>query len=171
MTGKTTGGPGLLSAEHIALIDSGVSTIVASRDAAQRPSLMRAVGASITPQGDRITVYLNRPSSVQLLADLQATGHIAAVFSEPSTHRTVQVKAGAVQLRAALPAESELLQRYLRAMEGQLAHVGIRAEQTHAMLAHQLADVVAVSFAPEQAYDQTPGPKAGSQLPGSGVRA
>lgn len=56
-------------------------------------------------------------------------------------------------------------------MEGQLAHVGIRAEQTRAMLAHQLADVVAVSFVPEQAYDQTPGPKAGSQLPGSGVRA
>lgn len=165
MTGTTTGRPGLLSAEHIALIDSGVSTIVASRNAQHQPSLMRAVGASITPQGDRITVYLNRAASMQLLADLQATGHIAVVFSEPSTHRTVQVKASRVQLRDALATDNELLQRYLNAMEIQLERVGFGPHYTRIMLAHRPQDVVAVSFTPEQAYDQTPGPRAGASLP------
>lgn len=171
MTGTATGRPVLLSSEHIALISSGVSTIVASRDAAHRPSLMRAVGASITPQGDRITVYLNRPTSTQLLADLQATGHIAVVFSEPSTHRTVQVKASQVQLRAAMTTDSELLQRYLRVMEDQLQRVGFGPHYTRIMLAHRPDEVVAVTFSPEQAYDQTPGPKAGARLPGSGAGA
>jgi hypothetical protein len=32
------------------------------------------------------------------------------------------------------------------------------------MLAHRLEDVVAVSFAPALAFDQTPGPRAGSPL-------
>jgi hypothetical protein len=171
MTGTATGRPALLSSEHIALIEHGVSTIVASRDAAHNPSLMRAVGASITPQGDRITVYLNRPTSTRLLADLQATGHIAVVFSEPSTHRTVQVKASRVQLRAAMATDSELLQRYLRVMEDQLQRVGFGPHYTRIMLAHQPGDVVAVSFTPEQAFDQTPGPKAGARLPGSGAGA
>lgn len=169
MTGTAAGRPGLLSNEHIALIASGVSTIVASRDAQHQPSLMRAVGASITPQGDRITVYLSRGASTQLLADLQTTGHIAVVFSEPSTHRTVQVKAGQVQLRDALATDTELLQRYLSAMEIQLQHVGFGPHYTRIMLAHRPEDVVAVTFTPEQAYDQTPGPRAGASLPHAGA--
>ena len=36
------------------------------------------------------------------------------------------------------------------------------------MLAHRLDDLVAISFAPEQAFDQTPGPKAGAPLSGGG---
>jgi len=130
-TDTARGRPGLLLPEHIAVIHSGVSTIVASRGSAHRPSLMRAVGASITPDGARIAVYLHRSASAQLLADLQATGHIAVVFSEPSTHRTVQVKASRVQLRAAMANDTGLLQRYLRAMEGQLAHVAFGSRYTH----------------------------------------
>jgi hypothetical protein len=161
----------LLSAEHIALIHSGVSTIVASRDAAHRPSLMRAVGSSITPDGSRISVYLNRTACDQLLADLQATGHIAVVFSEPSTHRTVQVKASRVQLRAIMATDTELLQRYLRAMEGQLQQIGFGPQYTRTMLSHAADEVVVVSFSPEQAYDQTPGPRAGASLTQPGAAA
>ena len=40
----------LLSPEHIALIDSGVSVIVASRDAQLRPSLMRGMGSRISAE-------------------------------------------------------------------------------------------------------------------------
>ena len=40
--------PALLSPAHIALVDSGISAIVASRDAQLRPSLMRAVGTHIS---------------------------------------------------------------------------------------------------------------------------
>lgn len=167
-TGTATGRPGLLSPEHIALIHSGVSTIVASRDAAHRPSLMRAVGSSITPDGSRIAVYLNRSASRQLLADLQATGHVAVVFSEPSTHRAVQVKASRVQLRPAMATDAELLQRYLRAMEGQLAHVGFGSHYTRTMLGHETDDVVVVTFSPEQAFDQTPGARAGARLSSPG---
>lgn len=153
------------------MIDRGVSTIVASHDASQRPSLMRALGAAITADGTRITVYLNRPACTQLLADLQATGQIAVVFSEPFSHRAVQVKAGRVELHAAGPDDAPVLAHYLSSMEHELSRIGFGPEYTRIMLAHQLNDVTAVSFHPEQAFDQTPGPKAGASLPSAGGMA
>ena len=161
----------MLSATHIAMIDRGVSTIVASHDALQRPSLMRAVGAAITPDGAHITVYLNRPACVQLLADLQVTGQIAVVFSEPFSHRAVQVKAGAVELRPAAAHDAPILARYLASMEHELGQIGVGPHHTRIMLSHQLADMVAISFRPEQAFDQTPGPKAGACLLSGGGAA
>jgi hypothetical protein len=155
----------LLSKEHIAMIDQGVSTIVASRDAAMRPSLMRAVGSCITPDGGEITVYLARSQSRQLLQDLAATGQIAVVFSVPSNHRSLQVKAGSISGRAANAGDLPVLRRYLEAMEVEICSLGHQAPLVRAMLAFELDDLVAIVFSPTEAYDQTPGPRAGTVLP------
>ena len=88
----------LLSPEHIAMIDKGVSAIVSTCDAHLRPSIMRAMGSSITPDGGSVTVFLSRRQSCQLLLDLAATGRVAVVFSEPLSHQTVQVKASQMRL-------------------------------------------------------------------------
>ena len=157
-----------LGPEHVAMIARGVSAIVASRDAALRPSLMRAVCSTITPDGSEITVFLARSQSRQLLQDLAATGQVAVVFSQPSTHRTVQVKAGSISGRAAGPEDLPALQRYLEAMEYEICSIGHTAPIVRAMLAFELNDLVAISFAPAEAFDQTPGPKAGTALPAAG---
>ena len=158
---------GLLCPAHIAMIDKGVSAIVASSNAAGQPSLMRAMGAAITPDGTRITVFLARAQSRQLLQDLAATGRVAVVFSEPHSHRTVQVKSARTQQRAAVPEDQPCLARYLRAMAHEIGRVGFDAELVRAMLAYRLDDLVAVSFTPDEAFDQTPGPKAGQRLAGA----
>jgi hypothetical protein len=155
----------LLSPEHIALIDKGVSAIVASRDAALRPSLMRAVGARISADGTKVTVFVARSQSRPLLQDVAATGRIAVVFSQPLSHRTVQVKATEAALRPAEEADLPALRRYLASMEDEVGAVGIAVPFVRAMLAFRLEDLVAISFTPTEAFDQTPGPKAGSALP------
>ncbi|VTU32345.1 hypothetical protein H6CHR_03780 [Variovorax sp. PBL-H6] len=154
----------LFSSEHIAMIDKGVSAIVASRNAANRPSLMRAVGAGISADGAEVTVYLSRSQSRQLLQDVAATGQIAVVFSEPLSHRTVQVKARAARMRAADESDLPLLRRYLASMEYEVRCVGFDARFVRAMLACPLEDMVAIHFRPAQGFDQTPGPRAGSPL-------
>jgi len=146
------------------MVDKGVSTIVGSCDANLRPSIMRALGSSITPDGKSVTVYLSSKQSSQLLLDVTATGRIAVVFSEPSSHRTLQVKASQARIRSAQASDEALLQRYLAAMEAELARIGFDARFTRAMFALNLDEVVAISFEPEEAYDQTPGPKAGTAL-------
>lgn len=156
----------LLSAEFHAMIARGVSAIAASRDAAHTPSVMRAVGSTISDDGTQVTVFLARTQSRQLLQDVAATGRIAVVFSQPSTHRTVQLKAASARIRAATPDDEPALARYLAAMEHELALIGLGAGFARAMLAYRLPDLVAITFTPEEAFDQTPGPRAGAPLTG-----
>jgi hypothetical protein len=148
--------------EFAAMIAKGVSCIVGSRDAQMRPSVMRAVGSRI--DGTEVTVFLSRSHSRQLLQDIAATGHIAAVFSQPSTHRTVQLKSTRAALRSAVPADQPDLSRCVDSLEEELQAIGYERGLATALLAHALEDVVAVSFTPEQAFDQTPGPKAGAAI-------
>lgn len=156
-----------LGRDQIAMIAKGVSAIVASRDARLRPSLMRAVGADIAPDGREVTVWLARRSGARVLDDLAARGQIAVVFSEPATHRTVQLKASRVQLRPAHADDRPVLSRYLESMVHEVGLVGYGRRYVQAMLAHQLDDLVAVSFRPEHAFDQTPGPHAGQAMGGA----
>jgi hypothetical protein len=155
-----------LPPELLAMMARGVSVIVGSRDAQRKPSLMRAVGSRIEPDGATITVFLARPQSRQLLQDVAATGQVAVVFSEPSTHRTVQLKASRVAQRPADEDDAPALAAYLASMEAEIQAVGFRPELTRAMLAHRLDEVMALSFVPEQAFDQTPGPRAGAAIGG-----
>jgi len=161
--------PSLLPPVLLAMMERGVSVNVASRDAAMRPSVMRAVGSIVTDGGRSITVFVSRRQSRQLVQDIAATGHVAVVFSEPSTHRTVQVKATRATLRNAVAADEPVLERYLASMEHELHLIGHPPEIPRALLAHRLDDVVAVTFEPELAFDQTPGPQAGTRLKAGGT--
>lgn len=151
----------------VALMQRGVSVNVASRDARLRPSVMRAMASHVNADASEVTVWLARRQCGQMLQDLATTGAIAVMFSEPSTHRTVQLKATRVRLRDAQASDQPVLDRYLRAMEEEIAAVGYPAPLTRAMLACSLDDLVAASFRPEQVFEQTPGPQAGKAL-GSG---
>jgi hypothetical protein len=156
-----------LPEDFTAIIAKGVSCIVASRDAQLRPSLMRAVGSCISADGREITVFLSRPHSRQVLQDIAATGHLAVVFSQPSTHRTIQVKATRATQRNATLQDAPDLQRCEVSLDEELQALGYPAGLAGLLLQHSLEDLVAVSFEPEQAFDQTPGPQAGSCIGGS----
>src|SRR4051812_36786867 len=126
-----------------AMMARGVSVIVASRNAALRPSLMRAVGSRVEDGGQDITLYLSRPQSRQLLEDVAATGQLAVVFSEPSTLRTVQLKTSRVTTRNADSGDAPVLATYLRSMEREMTLIGFSPPLAQVMLAHRIEDVVA----------------------------
>jgi hypothetical protein len=158
-----------LPPDLLAMMERGVSVIAGSRDADLRPSIMRALGSKVEEGGRKVTIFVSRRQSRQLVQDVAATGYVAVVFSEPSSHRTVQVKARRAVLRNAEAADEPVLARYLASMEHEIQQVGFAPHLTRAMLAHKLEDLVAISFEPEVAFDQTPGPKAGTRLFGSGT--
>lgn len=157
----------LLPPDLIALIAGGISTIVSSADAALRPSIMRAVGSSITPDGRTVSVFLARRQSRQLLQDLATSGRIAVVFSQPYSHRTLQIKGTQVRSRPMEDADQPLLANYLEGMKREVARVGFDPTFTQAMLHYEQADVVVVSFEPTEAFDQTPGSRAGVRIGGA----
>lgn len=149
----------------VAMVQGGVSTIVSSCDAALRPSMMRAMASTITPDGRLVTVYLARRQSRQLLQDIAASGTLAVVFSQPSSNRTLQLKTRQARSRTLNDtADPAIVQRYLAAMEWELTQVHIPPVLTRVMLAHDLSDLVAVEFEFQAAFDQTPGPNAGAPI-------
>ena len=156
--------PPLLPPPLLAMMVRGVSVIVASCGASRMPSVMRAVGSWVRAGGRDITVYLARSQSRQLLDDIQATGQVAVVFSQPDSHRTVQLKSANASLRPLTDADLPALLRYRESMEAEVGAVGFEPAFVHAMLAHRIDDLVAVWFTPEQAFDQSPGPQAGAAL-------
>ena len=101
--------PVLLSPEHIAMVDRGVSVIVASRDAALRPSIMRGVGSAISADGTQVTVFLRRSQSRQLMRDIEGRRGLAVVFSEPPRTAPLQLKARQASLRPASPTDQPQL--------------------------------------------------------------
>lgn len=140
------------------------SIIVASRDAANRPTLIRAVGARLDRARGEVTVLLAAPQCGQLLDDIRASGQVAVVFSEPTTHRTLQLKGRTAHVEAAAADDLAQLAPYADNLAAELAAIGIEAHLARALIAADAGDVVAVRFAPAEIYDQTPGPHAGEAL-------
>lgn len=157
--------------DHLAMMERGVSAIVASASRTLVPSVMRAVGYRLAPGATEITVYLTRSHSRQLLQDVADTGRVTVVFSEPSSHCTVQVKSSCARVVPAGDDAAAVTQRYRVAMEHELDRVGFPREFAQAMLAHEPDDVVAIHLVPEVAFDQTPGPRAGMTLGAEQPRA
>lgn len=141
----------------VEIIDQGISAIAASHDAALVPSIMRAVGTHLDAAAGEITLYLPLGASRQLLQDIAATGRLAVVFSQPTTHRAVQIKTTRMRTRALEPTDLPRLARYLAALTRELGRIGHPPEFTRAMLAHRPEETVALVLVPEQAFDQTPG--------------
>lgn len=160
----------LLSPDDVAFIGRGVSTLVASRDARLRPSVMRAMGSTVTADGRCVTVYLSRLQARQLLHDLASCGRIAVTFSEPASHRTLQLKGRALRLRETCAQDQAVIERYRAGMYVAVGAVGLGPGFVDAMLAAELDALVAVEFTPDEAFDQTPGPRAGNAL-GSPIAA
>lgn len=152
-----------LADEHLALLRSGVGVSIASRSHDHLPNLMRAIGHRLEPSGE-ITVFVSRADAAGVLDDLRANGAIAVVFSQPTTNRTLQMKGALVTIAAASDADLRAALSCREATAAELQAVGFGSDFARHLLDFLPEDLVAVRFAPEAAFDQTPGPKAGAQL-------
>ncbi|WP_235679771.1 MULTISPECIES: hypothetical protein [Cupriavidus] len=149
---------------HAAVLGRRVSVIAATRDAALAPHLMRAVGFRIADDDACVTVFLCRPQSQQVLADIAANRSIAVVFSEPTTHRTLQLKGFDARETPLQPGDCARVAAYREALGEEIHLIGHEASLAHAFLACPDDDLVAVSFTPTHAFQQTPGAHAGQAL-------
>jgi hypothetical protein len=86
-------GSGLKLSEHMnSFITSGVSIKTSARDSRLIPSICRILACITQQQGALIRLFLVKSQALQLLRDIAANGQIAVVFSQPSSHKTLQIK-------------------------------------------------------------------------------
>jgi hypothetical protein len=154
----------VLDEENAAFIQGGVSIIAASRDAANRPAVVRALGCRVSPDRRRIAVFIARSQGAELLEDVGATGEIAVVFVLPSTHRAIQLKGSDARLEPLATGDLESMARLVETFAADLAALGYTTAFVRALLACEPGDAVAIAFTPTAAFSQTPGARAGAPL-------
>jgi hypothetical protein len=156
-------GAGVLTRELAEFCQGGLSVVVGTRGPDGWPIAGRAKGCRIDGQG-RVRVFLRRRASTAILDAIAQGGGVAATFSRPSDHRTIQLKAGhgtVVEPSAADVTEAE---RQLANFRDELAGIGYPPSFTWPFTLVHPGDLAAVEFLPEAAFVQTPGPSAGSPL-------
>jgi hypothetical protein len=150
--------------ELAAFLEGGVSIIASSSDGAGRPVVGRALGCSLSPDRSRVTLYFCASANAALAEAAAASGTVAAVFTLPSSHRSVQLKGGGVRIA---PPEGDVgpaLARHVEAFGRDLALIGFEEVFTRTLMSCDPSDVVALSFTPSDAFIQTPGARAGSRM-------
>lgn len=154
----------ILDAAHVEFMTSGVSINVAARDAHNIPTLTRALGCRVSADHRTVTVFVAVPDAARLLDNLRINGAIAVVFSQPSTHHTIQLKGSDARVVAREPDDPVLFENFIVALAADLARYGWMESYVRTMLSHDDENIVAVAFTPNAAFNQTPGPAAGAPL-------
>ncbi|MBO6717295.1 MAG: hypothetical protein JJ913_04985 [Rhizobiaceae bacterium] len=155
--------PHVLAPDLAEFCQSGISVIVGACVAGETPVAATGYACRLMP-GNRFRLVLRKLGNEGLLEAVERGGAIAATFSQPTTHRSIQIKgSGAV----VLPADEEDRREALRQTDGlrlELIYIGYPPAFAAAYRHVAEDDLVAVDLTPDAAFVQTPGPGAGAEL-------
>jgi hypothetical protein len=151
-----------LPPEMAAFIQGGVSITLASRDERHVPSIAKGVGCQVNEARDAVRVLVFAHVAEALLRDVALSRCIAVAFSQPSTHRTLQIKGRDAELMPTQPADVACARRHMVMFAEELRPLGWDAEFVHGVFWHDPEHLVVLRFTPEGAFHQTPGSGAGA---------
>ena len=154
----------LLNDSTVAFIEREVAIDVASCSAELRPSAARGFACRVSPDRQRVTVFVRRGEASHLMQDLLTQDVIAVVCCLPETEVAMQLKGRQVSLSAATPDDAARVERYRQAFADGIARLGYNREFGLAYMTVEAGQLVAVSFTPEVVFEQTPGPRAGQPM-------
>jgi hypothetical protein len=145
-------------------VQAGLSISISSCSERLLPSIAKGVGCRVSAARDRVTVMMFASRGEQVLRDLQRGAPIAVCFSRPSTHQTVQLKGPRALVEPAQPQDVALARRCLELLKEDLVPLGLQLPMLETFFWQDPAELLAISFAPEGAFAQTPGPNAGRAI-------
>jgi hypothetical protein len=154
----------LVDSAYTAFIQGGVSIVVGACDRKRLPALARATGCRISSDRRRLTIFMSATQGAQVLRCIRDNGAIAVVFSEPSTHHTIQLKGIDAEVGGLKEGDLQIVEDYRSAFARELDPLGFDEVLIRSFLSCPPADIVSLTFTPAEAYSQTPGPSAGEPL-------
>jgi hypothetical protein len=154
----------VVSSKWAAFIQSGVSIVIGSRDLENMPCVTRGLGCRIAADGSRVTILVAKSQSRPVLDAMRASRAICVVFSLPSTHTTIQLKGKDAAPSRVLAGDPLIVDRHSDAFAADAATLGYSKLGIRTLLWCDPADLVAITFTPQSAFLQTPGPQAGEPL-------
>ena len=153
----------VLTPDLEAFCQGGVSVIFAVSRPGDPPFGGIGCGCRILP-GGRMRLLIQRPGNERAL-ELAATGaRIAATYSQPITHRSIQVKGARSAVVTPTEEDRQAALRQLAGLNAELVEIEYTHGFADAYCALDPDNLAAIEFEMEAAYVQTPGPGAGAEL-------
>jgi hypothetical protein len=143
-------------------LEPGVSLLVGSVDAHGAPLCCRAVALRAGDDNlTTVTAYVPLAISQDTIANLASTHRIAITVTDVVSHGSTQLKGLVTNVRLARDDEAPMVRQQLARFADVVEALGLpkRVMQTISVW-----PAFAIDVAVEEAYDQTPGPRAGSRV-------
>ena len=156
-----------MSAALKAFLESGVSVVVGTRDADLVPEVTRAWGLLVSKDETSLSVCVPLATSRKTLANLAANGQMTVCCSLPTSYKTVQLKGRCIATADPVRADFAAVERHREAFGRLNERIGFPRQRTETLWGNEITIIpvlVKLRFVPEQIFDRTPGPDAGSPL-------
>ncbi|HEY0846970.1 MAG TPA: pyridoxamine 5'-phosphate oxidase family protein [Noviherbaspirillum sp.] len=154
----------ILDPSHAAFLERGVGMSIAACESDGIPTIVRGTGCRVSADRRCVTVFVSAAQAAPVIRCIRANGNVAVVFSEPSTHRTVQLKGKDAHFGVLEQGDLQRIADYRDAFIAQVATLGYDKALIRYLFAYPSEDIVTLSFCPTEAFSQTPGPHAGEPL-------
>src|SRR3954452_1946128 len=125
VTAERSRGPahGRLSAELAAFCQSGISIVLASRDPNGRPVAGRGLACTVSPTGT-VRLIIARAPNERLLRALAGGSAIAATFTRPQNHRSIQLKSSRARVLDSVVTDRDVVDVQCAGFRDELISVG-----------------------------------------------
>lgn len=142
-------------------LEPGLSILVGAAGADGSPVCCRAIAVASDDALATLTVYVPVATSHEMLQSVAATKRLAVTANHPATNCSTQLKGTAIEARLARDEEAPFVRARLDAFADMLDALGVPRRIAHS-LAHWPAFAIRMRI--DQIFEQTPGPKAGTQI-------
>jgi hypothetical protein len=159
--------PVTIHRELKSFLEGGVSVVVGTRDADLVPEITRAWGLSVSKNRKSIALCVPLATSHKTLDNLAGNGQMTVCCSLPTSYKTVQLKGKCVKTADPSRADLAAVERHREAFCRLNKRIGIPHQRSEIFWKREFETspaLVKLRFVPEQIFDQTPGPDAGSAL-------
>ncbi len=156
-----------INAELKAFLESGVSVVIGTRDAGLIPEVTRGWGLLVSKDRKSINLCVPLATGGKTLDNLASNGRLTVCCCLPTNYKTVQLKGQCIERADPSRADLAAVERHREAFGRLNEQVGFPRQRTETFWRRELESspaLIKLRFVPEQIFDQTPGPDAGSLL-------
>lgn len=167
MKKKSTEGPVLIPRELKVFLESGISLVVGTRDADLVPEITRAWGLLVAKDRKSLSLCVPVATSRKTIDNLAGNGQMTVCCTLPTSYKTVQLKGQCIRTADPSRADLAVVEKHREAFGRMNNRIGFPRERSEIFWRRELETsplLLKLRFVPEQIFDQTPGPEAGSPL-------
>lgn len=155
-----------LDEELAAFISEGTLVRLGGASASGVPDLCFGLACFVDDSRQRLRVAFDGRQAEPVLQLVTQSGRAALVFSDPVSHRTVQIKTRDARLASVPPADHAEIARRVALGNQRLALIGFGDPFASTLNGYEPERLVFLHCGIHGLFDQTPGPNAGKPLAG-----